>query len=756
MWNVLQLRIALLLPFLLGTLIACSSEETISTAGSNFAPQDEAGLHLRAVSSKPWLVTGGDVLVEFELAESMAGSPITLEIDGVDLSEKLVSISPQVSQALLVGLPEGDSLLLATAGQQQRQLRLTNYPLSGPIISGPHEAPFYCQTSEFKKVNGEMFGTGPESGCEGPVQTDYVYYSTEQQAFVPYTLTFGVLPPVDMAELVSEDGESRPFIVRVETGVVNRAIYEIAMLHDPVDPDPDPWTRSAGWNGKLVYTHGGGCRSGWFQQGTATGGVLRKELLERGYALASSTLNVFGQNCNDLLASETHIMVKERFIERFGEPLYTIATGVSGGSYQSHQTADNYPGIFDGIIVGLSFPDVTSSTIFTVSDSRLLHHYFTQTSPESFTEEQQRAVAGFGVWDSIANLARGAARLDPIYTPGGEAEEQGGEVSVAALEDMRYSSSDENGVRATVYDHTVNVYGLVPDTGAARRPLDNEGVQYGLAALNNGEISVRQFLDLNRDIGGFDRDMNHVPERHQSDPEAARRAIESGRILYGGAGLASTPVIDYRTYMDAREGGDIHMLVHQFSTRQRLANANGHTENHVMQIGGRWGFTEQAPDLGALFSHMDDWLMGIRNDRTASDLAEKVRAHKPAGLTDACWREPEAPLSESEREPETEGSRQRLEQAQSYRGRGECGTLYRAFSTPRQVAGAPLANDVVACHLRSPYRDDYSVEFSEAEFAELRSIFSTGVCDWSRSDRSGASHQGVWKSFGPSPVNRLY
>ena len=756
MYNSLQLSMALLLPFLLGTLIACSSEEPISTAGSNFEPPDEADLHLRAVSSKPWLVTGGDVLVELELAEPMAGSTITLEINGVDVSEKLVSISPQVSQALLTGLPEGDNLLLATAGQQQRQLRLTNYPLSGPIISGPHEVPFYCQTSEFKKVNGEMFGTGPESGCEGPVQTDYVYYSTEQQAFLPYTLTFGLLPPVDMAELVIGDGESRPFIVRVETGVVNRAIYEIAMLHDPVDPDPDPWTRSAGWNGKLVYTHGGGCRSGWFQQGTATGGVLRKELLERGYALASSTLNVFGQNCNDLLASETHIMVKERFIERFGEPLYTIATGVSGGSYQSHQTADNYPGVFDGIIVGLSFPDVTSSTIFTVSDSRLLHHYFTQTSPESFTEEQQRAVAGFGVWDSIANLARGAARLDPIYTPGGEAEEQGGEVSVAALEDRRYSRSDENGVRATVYDHTVNVYGLVPDTRAARRPLDNEGVQYGLAALNNGEISVRQFLDLNRDIGGFDRDMNHVPERHQSDPEAARRAIESGRILYGGAGLASTPVIDYRTYMDAREGGDIHMLVHQFSTRQRLANANGHTENHVMQIGGRWGFTEQAPDLGALFSHMDDWLMGIRNDRTASDLAEKVRAHKPAGLTDACWREPEAPLSESEREPETGGSRQRLEQAQSYRGSGECGTLYRAFSTPRQVAGAPLANDVVACHLRSPYRDDYSVEFSEAEFAELRSIFSTGVCDWSRSDRSGASHQGVWKSFGPSPVNRLY
>ena len=58
--------------------------------------------------------------------------------------------------------------------------------------------------------------------------------------------------------------------------------------------------------------------------------------------------------------------------------------------------------------------------------------------------------------------------------------------------------------------------------------------------------------------------------------------------------------------------------------------------------------------------------MGIRNDRTTSELSEKVRAHKPAGLTDACWREPEALLSEAEREPATDASRQRLEQPQSY------------------------------------------------------------------------------------------
>ena len=60
-------------------------------------------------------------------------------------------------------------------------------------------------------------------------------------------------------------------------------------------------------------------------------------------------------------------------------------------------------------------------------------------------------------------------------------------------------------------------------------------------ALNQHLSGPRQFIDLNRDIGGFDRDMNHIAARHKSDAQAAKRAIESGRILSGGGGgLAST------------------------------------------------------------------------------------------------------------------------------------------------------------------------------------------------------------------------
>ena len=93
--------------------------------------------------------------------------------------------------------------------------------------------------------------------------------------------------------------------------------------------------------------------------------------------------------------------------------MFTIGWGSSGGSYQSHQIADNYPGLLDGIVVGRSFPDVASATNVTLFDARLLEHYFTEAAPGAFSREEQRQVAGFLRWQSIRNLSDGANRLDP-------------------------------------------------------------------------------------------------------------------------------------------------------------------------------------------------------------------------------------------------------------------------------------------------------------------------------------------------------
>ncbi|MER7615777.1 DUF6351 family protein, partial [Nonomuraea wenchangensis] len=167
-------------------------------------------------------------------------------------------------------------------------------------------------------------------------------------------------------------------------------IHELA---DPADLSPafvGHWTGTAGGTAILVEPSednrlttaldATSCRSGWCVQGSNTGGVTSPEMLGRGYAVASSSLNVMGNNCNDLLSAETMMVVT---------------------------------GLLNGIIVGQSFPDVASATDFTLMDARLLQFSFNERAPGEFTPEQQRQIAGFRVADSIPNLSGGAVRLDP-------------------------------------------------------------------------------------------------------------------------------------------------------------------------------------------------------------------------------------------------------------------------------------------------------------------------------------------------------
>ena len=135
-----------------------------------------------------------------------------------------------------------------------------------------------------------------------------------------------------------------------------------------------------------------------------------------------------------------------------------------------------------------------------------------------------------------------------------------------------------------------------PKTGFARRPLDNVGIQYGLAALNAGRSSAQQFLDLNEKIGGFDIDGNIVAARTVADPAAIRVAYRTGRMTWRRRGMATSPILDYRAYLDDVAGGDIHLRYHSFSTRERLQKANGIPTTSVMLTDDRrWGDSRRVP-----------------------------------------------------------------------------------------------------------------------------------------------------------------
>ncbi len=53
-------------------------------------------------------------------------------------------------------------------------------------------------------------------------------------------------------------------------------------------------------------------------------------------------------------------------------------------------------------------------------------------------------------------------------------------------------------------------------------------------------------------------------------------------------------------------------------------------------------------------------------------------------------------------------------------------------SSPRQVAGGPLAENILKCQLKPLNSADYApVLFSSAQWVRLQGTFPDGVCDWS-------------------------
>ena len=688
----------------------------------------DGNYEMDTLSGRPDMVTGGDALVVIttppnadpaDLRVALGGSDITSIFRSDDLND------PHRLIGLVNGLSGTDELVLTDLdGETQATLSLVNHPIEGPVFSGPHEHPFVCETDVFELVSGDTLGTPLDDACSIARRVDYAYRSTEDGKLKP--LADPRDRPADLSTTTTLTNAEVPYIVRIETGTINRAIYQIAILHDPTtDTEPNPWAAPAGWNGRLIYTFGGGCVNGWFRQGGRTGGVTDDVMLRQGYAVASSSLNVYANNCNDLLAAETMMMVKERFTEGYGAPHYTIGWGCSGGSYQNHQIADNYPGLLDGIIPGCSFPDVGFGTIPMITDARLLHHYFGSKGAGVFTEAEQQAVAGFLLLETMANVSTNAGRITV------------GEFCPDALPEIFQYHPTENptGARCDVYEHYVNVYGRDPVTGFARRSLDNVGIQYGLQALNAGIITAAQFLDLNEDIGGYDGDGNFHQTRTDADLEAIRLAYETGRLTNGGGGLATTPIIDYRAYSDDREGGDVHTRYHSFSMRERLRKVNGHADNHIMLVEDmRYGlYSSQSPVLRGALRHMDQWLENLAADTSTDPRIEKVTRAKPEELTDTCWSRDEEAV--------------KITESQDREG-GHCAELYPASPSPREVAGAPLASDIVKCQLKPVDETDYATSLSASERTRLDTIFPDGVCDWVKPGIGQTGLKGTWLKFG--------
>lgn len=666
-------------------------------------------LKISVLSSEAGRVTGGDALIGVTAPNAAAGRSMAVRLNGQIVTGRLKadSADPRRRTGIISGMRPGRNWITAWAPGQGAGSRLSVYnsPLQGPLLSGPQQDPFYCTT--------ETLGLGPAegAGCYAPTNVSW-YYRASDNTFKP--LGVPTDRPSDLVQTTTRDGQTVDYVVRLERGVINRAVYSFATL-------AAGGQTGNGWNGRFFYLYGGGCSAG-HQQGQGTSGGLNNDLLRRGFVVLGSSLNVFNTSCNDVLSAETTSMVKEHAIEEMGRPdVWTAGQGGSGGSVQIQMIAQNYPGLLDGITPAASFPDNSSPDY---PDCRLLNNYFTNTTTgQGLNDAQKRAITGMSVATGCSVLANGA---DVIRAQEGCIESV---VPVSAIFDPL---TNPNGIRCTLWDNMVNVYGTDPTTGFARRSLDNTGVQYGLQAYLDGRINLKRFLDLNEQIGGFDNNGDFQSARSVADADAIRISYETGRLNSGAGNWTSVPVVDRRDYSDNDTPGNVHQYFNTYRMRARLDRYNGNHDNQVM-FRAMGGPNVKAMDEAGI-EILSGWLDAIASDKSSRSLPQKVVANKPADAVDACW---------------IGGNRINGEAAIG--ADNICETSYPPHSLPVNVAGKPTGAITAKCALKAVNPADYGSPTSE-QIARLNAIFPEGVCDWSQPgpSESRLTAANLNRSYGPA------
>jgi hypothetical protein len=743
---------------LLTTLFAATAEPT------------PLNFEIVTLSNRADLISGGDALVEVRVPKNVPMKKVTLWLNGHEVTAAFRSNeATRTMRGVLTGLVVGENEFLADSngngnGRPRATLRILNHPIGGPVLLGSQTTPWICATPTPVAESGNT----PASNASGlttfavdaqcNIATEYkLFYRTTtagcstalpdpsppapaptNNCFKPYTP--GSLPP-DLATTTTTAGLTVPYIVRVERGTINRGIYDIAVLFDPTKP----WSALAPqpqWNGKVVYTFGASTGQPRLQFRTEQNWA-DDAALSRGFMVVDNSLTDSLFNSNRVLNAETVMMMKEHIVDTYGEIIYTVGNGCSGGSIQQNTAASIFPGLLDGIQPSCDYPD-SITTGLEVTDCVLLVNFYA--GPEwtalmgGLTQAQINAkkTAINGHLDHLGchswNNSFGFNNKPGNYVP---------TLVINATGTIAPLGAPRNNCRlpaALVYDPVTNptgtrcgdpdlsravwgtTAGIAPGSTRARQTGDNVGIQYGLKALLGGAITPEEFVTLNEKIGGVDADSNRQAARSTADLPALDIAYRAG-IVASGDNLGRLPIIDSRGYDEQ----GIHYIWRSFAERARIDAANG--GNHGNQVMWRYG-TGLLPATPAQFAAvtlqsfltMDTWLSNLTVTAPKETLnsvrsqAEVIEA-KPATAFDLCYLTGDVNFSTPVTDMAVCDADPRLPK----------------HSSPRQVAGGPLAENILKCRLKPLNKAEYlPIVFAPDQWARLEAVFPGGVCDWSQ------------------------
>jgi hypothetical protein len=725
---------------------------------------------IRTLSNRADLISDGDALVEVRVPKDVPMHKVTLTLNGNNVNAAFVADGDaRTLRGVVTGLVSGENTLVADANGQGKgrpwaSLTITNHSRGGPVLLGAQTTPWVCATPAPVAQSGDT----PASNASGlttfavdaqcNIATEYkLFYRTTatgcssalpdpsppapaptNNCFKPYTPGS---TPADLAMTTTSAGLTVPYIVRVERGTMNRGIYDIAVLFDPAAA---AWTALAPqpqWNGKVVYSFGASTGQPR-QQFRTEQNWADDAALSRGFMVVDNSLTDSLFNSNRVLVAETLMMMKEHIVDTYGEIAYTMGNGCSGGSIQQNTVASIFPGLLDGIQPSCDYPD-SITTGLEVFDCVLLVNAYTR--PEwtalmgGLTQAQINAkkTAINGHLDQLGcqswNNAFGFNNKPGNYVPTLVVNQTTGAIAPVG--------APRNNCRlpaALVYDPVTNPAGTRcgdPDLAAAvwgttagiagpraLQTTDNVGVQYGLNALRGGAITAEEFVTLNEKIGGTDADSNATAARSAADLAALGIAYRAG-IVSSGTNLGKLPIIDSRGFDEQ----GIHYIWRSFSERARIEAANG--GNHGNQVMWRYGtalLPATPPQVTAVTLRslltMDAWLSNLLTTAPKAALNDvrtqaQVIAAKPAGAVDFCFLTGDATFSNPVFDMGVCDADPRLAK----------------HGSPRQVAGGPLAENILKCQLKPLDAADYLPAVLSAEqLARLQVVFPGGVCDYGK------------------------
>jgi hypothetical protein len=679
---------------LAGALLVCLAAVPADAARHTRRP----ALSISVLSGRADLVSGGSALVGINLPRSDTRR-IKVTLGRRNVTRDFAIRRDGHFEGLVTGLGVGRTVMQATlrSGWAAR-ITLVNHPIGGPVFSGPQLEPWICEQGAV------------DAKCNQAASFTYVYMSTNpaKRGFQPYDPSN---PPSDVAQTKTDQGVTVPFIVRIETGYMDRDQYQISVLYQP----GKPWSAVAPqpqFDHKLLILHGASCAVD-HDTGTApatTGEAAGDYALGKGFMTMSTALDNSGHNCDLPLQAESLVMAKEHLVKSYGTIRYTIGTGCSGGSLAQQWISNAYPGVYQGILPTCSFPDAWG-TASQFLDYHILLSYFTNISKWGlgvvWTPAQMGDVLGGpdGVQNAeVSDQAQFHVAVPTDPCPG------------TTNADRYNPTTNPGGVRCTIQDAAINVFGPEPKAlwsanekkvghGFVRPPIDNVGVQYGLEALKKGDITPADFVDLNAKIGGLDTDTNPIAVRSNGASPSLARAYRSGMINEAN-NLNQTAIIDCR----GPNPGLFHDAYRAFAVRARLDRAHGTHANQLIWEGPIPLIADRSCELNS-FIAMDHWLTAIEGDHSRTPLTQKIIRDKPSGLTDECW----------------DGIGNKLSSSLCPAG------VVNVEGTPRTVAGDAITTDANKCQLKPLARADYpGSTFTNAQWTELQNTFPAGVCDYSK------------------------